>query len=189
MDVALPHDLLHFARQVMYGPTFESDREISWDDLVEEVGTACARTSSRNAPRRESAAPSERRSPALRRRPFLTGRPSRCINIESNFNSNFLPRSNGGGITPTMRLGVSTFSLTNEWLSPHAIRSVLLGRVAELGLGRGLEVIGHQSWRGYPDFSTARTSSASAGSASGSGSSLRPSATSILLPAGRRDDP
>jgi hypothetical protein len=31
-----------FARQVMYGPVFESDRPIAWDDLVAEVGSACA---------------------------------------------------------------------------------------------------------------------------------------------------
>jgi hypothetical protein len=31
-----------FARQVMYGPTFESERPIKWNDLVEEVRSACA---------------------------------------------------------------------------------------------------------------------------------------------------
>ena len=30
------------ARQVMYGPTFESSRMIEWDDLVHELGSACA---------------------------------------------------------------------------------------------------------------------------------------------------
>jgi hypothetical protein len=49
-----------------------------------------------------------------------------------------------------MRLGVSTFSLTNEWLSRRYTLESLLERVAETGLGPGLEVIGHQSWRGYP---------------------------------------
>src|SRR5438105_6990537 len=29
------------ARQVMYGPTFESHRLIRWDDLVREIGVAC----------------------------------------------------------------------------------------------------------------------------------------------------
>ena len=29
------------ARQVMYGPTFESDRLIEWDDLVRELAAAC----------------------------------------------------------------------------------------------------------------------------------------------------
>jgi len=49
-----------------------------------------------------------------------------------------------------MRLGVSTFSLTNEWLSRRYTLESLLERVVETGLGPGLEVIGHQSWRGYP---------------------------------------
>jgi AcrR family transcriptional regulator len=30
------------ARQVMYGPTFESDRMVEWDELVAELGAACA---------------------------------------------------------------------------------------------------------------------------------------------------
>src|SRR5438105_3189557 len=30
------------ARQVMYGPTFESRRLIEWDDLVHQIGVACA---------------------------------------------------------------------------------------------------------------------------------------------------
>jgi AcrR family transcriptional regulator len=30
------------ARQVMYGPTFESPRPVDWDALVEEIATACA---------------------------------------------------------------------------------------------------------------------------------------------------
>jgi AcrR family transcriptional regulator len=42
VDVAFRMTYCTFARQVMYGPTFESDRVIRWDDLVEEVGTACA---------------------------------------------------------------------------------------------------------------------------------------------------
>ena len=49
-----------------------------------------------------------------------------------------------------MRLGVSTFSLTNEWLSRRYTLESLLERIAEAGLGPGLEVIGHQIWRGYP---------------------------------------
>jgi AcrR family transcriptional regulator len=42
VDVAYRMAYCTFARQVMYGPTFESDRPISWADLVEEVGSACA---------------------------------------------------------------------------------------------------------------------------------------------------
>ena len=49
-----------------------------------------------------------------------------------------------------MRLGVSTFSLTNEWLSRRYTLESLLERIAEAGLGPGLEVIGHQTWRDYP---------------------------------------
>ena len=30
------------ARQVMYGPTFESDKLIEWDELVRELGNTCA---------------------------------------------------------------------------------------------------------------------------------------------------
>jgi AcrR family transcriptional regulator len=42
VDVAYRMAYCTFARQVMYGPAFESDRPIAWDELVEEVGTACA---------------------------------------------------------------------------------------------------------------------------------------------------
>ena len=49
-----------------------------------------------------------------------------------------------------MRLGVSTFSLTNEWLSRRYTPESLLERIAEAGLGPGLEIIGQQMWRDYP---------------------------------------
>jgi AcrR family transcriptional regulator len=42
VDVAYRMAYCTFARQVMYGPSFESDRAIAWDDLVEEVAQACA---------------------------------------------------------------------------------------------------------------------------------------------------
>jgi AcrR family transcriptional regulator len=42
VDVAFRMAYCTFARQVMYGPTFESDRPIPWNDLVDEVGNACA---------------------------------------------------------------------------------------------------------------------------------------------------
>jgi AcrR family transcriptional regulator len=42
VDVAFRMTYCTFARQVMYGPTFESDRVIQWEDLIEEVGAACA---------------------------------------------------------------------------------------------------------------------------------------------------
>lgn len=41
VDVAYRMAYCTFARQVMYGPTFESDRPIAWDELVAEVATAC----------------------------------------------------------------------------------------------------------------------------------------------------
>jgi hypothetical protein len=49
-----------------------------------------------------------------------------------------------------MRLGVSTFSFTNEWLSRRLTFEQLLERAAAMNLGPGLEVIGHQTWRDYP---------------------------------------
>jgi AcrR family transcriptional regulator len=42
VDVAYRMAYCTFARQVMYGPEFESDRAISWNELVAEVGSACA---------------------------------------------------------------------------------------------------------------------------------------------------
>jgi hypothetical protein len=41
-DVAYRMAYCTVARQVMYGPTFESQRLIEWDDLVHQVGVACA---------------------------------------------------------------------------------------------------------------------------------------------------
>jgi AcrR family transcriptional regulator len=42
VDVAFRMAYCTFARRVMYGPTFESASAIDWDDLVDEVGHACA---------------------------------------------------------------------------------------------------------------------------------------------------
>ena len=42
VDVCFRMAYSTFARQVMYGPVFESDRSIAWDALVTEVGSACA---------------------------------------------------------------------------------------------------------------------------------------------------
>src|SRR5690242_13744108 len=42
VDVAFRMAYCTFARQVMYGPAFESEQAIAWDELVDEVGTACA---------------------------------------------------------------------------------------------------------------------------------------------------
>lgn len=41
VDVAYRMAYCTFARQVMYGSTFESDRPIEWPELVDEVGSAC----------------------------------------------------------------------------------------------------------------------------------------------------
>lgn len=40
-DVAFRLAYCTLARQVMYGPTFESRRPIAWDALVDELGAAC----------------------------------------------------------------------------------------------------------------------------------------------------
>lgn len=40
VDVAYRMAYCTFARQVMYGPTFESDRPVSWEELVSEVAHA-----------------------------------------------------------------------------------------------------------------------------------------------------
>jgi AcrR family transcriptional regulator len=42
VDVAFRMAYCTLARQIMYGPTFESSRRIGWDRLVEELGGACA---------------------------------------------------------------------------------------------------------------------------------------------------
>lgn len=48
-----------------------------------------------------------------------------------------------------MRVGTTTFSYTNEWLAGGLTFEALLGRIAELGLGPGIEVIGFQTWRDF----------------------------------------
>lgn len=50
-------------------------------------------------------------------------------------------------------LGVSLYSFTNEWLLRQYDLEGLVARVAELGLGPAVEVVGFQSFRGYPDVS------------------------------------
>lgn len=52
-----------------------------------------------------------------------------------------------------MRLGTTLFSFTNEWLSRRYTLERVLERVAVLGLGPGLELVGFQSFRGYPRVS------------------------------------
>jgi sugar phosphate isomerase/epimerase len=50
-----------------------------------------------------------------------------------------------------MRLGTTTFSFTNEWLTRRFTLEQLLERAA--GLGPGIEVVGYQVWRRYPTLS------------------------------------
>jgi hypothetical protein len=49
-----------------------------------------------------------------------------------------------------LRLATTAFSFTNEWLARRFTLEQLLRRAAELKLGPGIELIGFQSWRGYP---------------------------------------
>ena len=42
LDVAYRIAYSTLARQVMYGPVFESDQRLSWKRLVDEIGAACA---------------------------------------------------------------------------------------------------------------------------------------------------
>ena len=51
-----------------------------------------------------------------------------------------------------MQLGTTAFSFTNEWLTGRLTLEGLLARVAELGLGPGLELIGFQTWRSFPSL-------------------------------------
>jgi Xylose isomerase-like TIM barrel len=51
-----------------------------------------------------------------------------------------------------VRVGTTAFSFTNEWLARRYTLEQLLRRVAELDLGPGIELIGFQAWRGYPDL-------------------------------------
>jgi hypothetical protein len=51
-----------------------------------------------------------------------------------------------------MRVGTTAFSFTNEWLTGRYTLEGLLRRVAELDLGPGIELIGFQAWRGFPEL-------------------------------------
>jgi hypothetical protein len=53
-----------------------------------------------------------------------------------------------------VKLGTSTFSFTNEWLARRVTLEELLANVSELGLGPGIEVIGFQTWRGFPHLTS-----------------------------------
>lgn len=48
-------------------------------------------------------------------------------------------------------LGVTLFSFTNEWQQHLYTLDSMIAKVAELGLGPGIEVVGFQTFRSYPD--------------------------------------
>lgn len=50
-------------------------------------------------------------------------------------------------------LGVTLFSFTNEWQQRLYTLEGMIEKVAELGLGPGIEVVGFQSFRSFPDVS------------------------------------
>ncbi len=53
---------------------------------------------------------------------------------------------------PGPTLGVTLFSFTNEWQQRLYTLDEMLAKVAETGLGPGIEVVGFQSFRSYPDI-------------------------------------
>jgi hypothetical protein len=54
-------------------------------------------------------------------------------------------------VTGSLTLGTTLFSLTPDWRAGTDMRTAL-ERVAAAGCGPAIEVIGHQSWRGFPDI-------------------------------------
>ena len=54
-----------------------------------------------------------------------------------------------------IRLGTTIYSLTNEYHSRRYSFEALVEKVAELGIGPGLEVVGFQSFRDFPHVSAA----------------------------------
>lgn len=48
-------------------------------------------------------------------------------------------------------LGVTLFSFTNEWQQRLHTLDTMIAKVAELGLGPGIEIVGFQSFRSFPD--------------------------------------
>jgi sugar phosphate isomerase/epimerase len=52
-----------------------------------------------------------------------------------------------------IRLGTTIYSLTNEYHSRRYSFEALVRKVAELGIGPGLEVVGFQSFRDFPNVS------------------------------------
>lgn len=52
-----------------------------------------------------------------------------------------------------MKTGATLYAFTNAWYRRELTLSQLLAKVAALGLGPGLEVIGYQTFRGFPHIS------------------------------------
>lgn len=50
----------------------------------------------------------------------------------------------------SVRLGVTLYSMTNEWLAGHYTLPQLIDEIGRRNLGPGLELIGFQSFRGFP---------------------------------------
>lgn len=50
-------------------------------------------------------------------------------------------------------LGTSLYSFTHEWWQRLYTLDQMIEKVSELGLGPGIEVVGYQSFRSYPDLS------------------------------------
>lgn len=58
---------------------------------------------------------------------------------------------------PAIGSGLTLYSLTNEWLSGQFDLEQILREVAARGLGPGVEVVGYQSLRSFPDIDDATT--------------------------------
>jgi hypothetical protein len=67
----------------------------------------------------------------------------------------------------SVSLGVTVYSMTNEWLAGRYTLPELIDEVGRRGLGPGIELIGFQSLRGFPNASSTcdRRSSLQASSA------------------------
>ncbi|MCC2028876.1 sugar phosphate isomerase/epimerase [Microbacterium sp. YMB-B2] len=56
---------------------------------------------------------------------------------------------------PTIGSGLTLYSLTNEWLEGRYDLEGIVREVAARGVGPGVEVVGYQSFRSYPDIDDA----------------------------------
>lgn len=50
-----------------------------------------------------------------------------------------------------VKLGLTLYSLTNEWVTGQYDLETLIARVADAGIGPGVEIVGFQSIRGFPE--------------------------------------